>query len=124
MTFFTSDEYYDKYNKNLPYEDTWKIEAVSEMIFNQVGLIYRDPTWTSDTVPSAIKKAAMEQLRFMYEYDIPFIDYKGRVEAGEMKNELKSDYSTLALRILGNAGYLFRGNPINQNMSLNLPFRG
>ena len=38
----------------------------------------------------------MEQLRFMLEYDIPFIDYKGVVKAGEMQSELKS-ISTLAL---------------------------
>jgi hypothetical protein len=53
---------------------------------------------------------------------VPRLDYKGKVEAGEMKSEFKTDYSTLALRILANAGYLYRGNPINQNMSLNLPF--
>ena len=122
MTFFTSEEFSQKYNITLSQNDTWKIEAVSEMIYSQVGLKYRVPNWTSDTVPTAIKNASMEQLRFMCEYDIPLIDYKGRVEAGAMKNELKSDYSTLALRILANAGYLYRGNPINQNMSLDLPF--
>lgn len=122
MTFFTINDYYEKYNVLLSYEDTWKIEAVSEMIYNQVGLMFRDNTWTSETVPKAIKNASMEQFRFMQEYDIPFIDYKGRVEAGEMKNELKSDYSTLALRMLANAGYLFRGNPLNQNMNMTFPF--
>jgi hypothetical protein len=64
----------------------------------------------------------MEQLRFMLEYDIPFIDYKGRVKAGEMESELCSDYSTLALRYLANGGYLYRGNTLNQNRSLNMPF--
>jgi hypothetical protein len=122
MTFFTEEEFKDKYNINMPQKDEWKIEAVCEMIYSQVGLRYRNPSWTSDTVPTAIKNASMEQLRFMYEYDIPLIDYKGRVEAGEMKSEFKTDYSTLALRMLANAGYLYRGNPINQNMSLNLPF--
>ena len=39
-----------------------------------------------------------------------------------MKSELKTDYSTLALRMLANAGYLYRGNPINQNMSMTLPW--
>ena len=122
MPFFTEDEFSDKYNINMPEKDLWKIEAVSEMIYSQVGLRYRNPYWTPDTVPTAIKNASMEQLRFMYEYDIPLIDYKGRVEAGEMKSEFKTDYSTLALRILANAGYLYRGNPVNQNMGLNLPF--
>jgi hypothetical protein len=106
----------------LSQDDAWKIEAVSEMIYNQVGLKYRDNSWNDITVPTAIKNASMEQLRFMYEYDIPLIDYKGKLEAGDMKNELKSDYSTLALRMLGNAGYLFRGNPLNQNMSMTFPF--
>lgn len=122
MTFFTSEDFSQKYNITLPENDTWKIEVVSEMIYSQIGLKYRNPNWTSDTVPKAIKNASMEQLRFMYEYDIPLIDYKGRVEAGAMSSELKSDYSTLALRILANAGYLYRGNPINQNMSIDLPF--
>ena len=122
MTFFTQAEFENKYNKTMPNEDLWKIEAVSEMIYSQVGLRYRNPSWNSDTTPTAIKNASMEQLRFMYEYDIPLIDYKGRVEAGAMKSEFKTDYSTLALRILANAGYLYRGNPINQNMGLNLPF--
>jgi hypothetical protein len=122
MAFFTIEEFNNKYNINLSLDDAWKIEAVSEMIYNQVGLRYRDNSWNNVTVPAAIKKASMEQLRFMYEYDIPLIDYKGKVEAGDMKNELKSDYSTLALRMLGNAGYLFRGNPLNQNMSMTFPF--
>ena len=122
MTFFEKSEFQTKYNITMPDTDLWKIEAVSEMIYSQVGLRYRDPSWNTDTVPTAIKNASMEQLRFLYEYDIPLIDYKGKVEAGEMKSEFKTDYSTLALRILANAGYLYRGNPINQNMGLNLPF--
>ena len=122
MTFFTRAEFTSKYQIEINQSDLWKIEAVSEMIYSQVGLRYRNPNWTSDTVPTAIKKASMEQLRFMYEYDIPLIDYKGRVEAGDMKNELSSDYSTLALRMLANAGYQYRGNPINQNLGISLTF--
>lgn len=122
MTFFTRTEFTSKYQIEINQSDLWKIEAVSEMIYNQVGLRYRNPNWTSNTVPTAIKNASMEQLRFMYEYDIPLIDYKGRVEAGEMKNELSSDYSTLALRMLANAGYQYRGNPINQNLGISLTF--
>lgn len=123
MTFFTVEEFNSKYNNIMPPTDNWKIEAVCEMIFSQVGLKYRNNTWNSETVPQAIKNASMEQLRFMYEYDIPLIDYKGTVKAGEMSSELKSDYSTLALRMLANGGYLYRGNPINQNMNINLTWR-
>ena len=122
MTFFTENEFTNKYQISIPQVDLWKIEAVSQMIYSQVGLRYRNHNWTSDTVPTAIKNASMEQLRFMYEYDIPLIDYKGRVKAGDMENELYTDYSTLALRMLANAGYMFRGNPISQNMGLSLPF--
>lgn len=122
MTFFTENEFTNKYQITIPQVDLWKIEAVSQMIYSQVGLRYRNPNWTSDTVPTAIKNASMEQLRFMYEYDIPLIDYKGRVKAGDMENELYTDYSTLALRMLANAGYMFRGDPISQNMGLSLPF--
>ena len=122
MTFFTQEEFVNKYNITMPDNDLWKIEAVCEMIYSQIGLRYRDYTWNATTVPTVVKNASMEQLRFMYEYDIPLIDYKGRVDAGDMKSEFHTDYSTLALRMLANAGYLYRGNPINQNMGLNLPF--
>lgn len=120
MTFFSSNDFEEKYNIELPENDTWKIEASCIMIYSQVGLNYRNPNWDEDSVPAAIKNASMEQLRFMYEYDIPFIDYKGKVEAGEMKSEFKTKYSTLALQMLANAGYLYRGVPLNQNMGINL----
>ena len=120
MTFFSSNDFEKKYNIELPENDTWKIEASCIMIYSQVGLNYRNPNWDKDSVPPAIKNASMEQLRFMYEYDIPFIDYKGKVEAGEMKSEFKTKYSTLALQMLANAGYLYRGVPLNQNMGINL----
>lgn len=119
MTFFTIQEFKTKYNLDVL---DYQIEMASEMIYSQVGLKYRDPSWTSDTCPTPIKNASMEQLRFMLDYDIPLIDYKGKVEAGDMKSELSSDYSTLALRILGNNGYLNRGVPINYNMKLEIPF--
>ena len=119
MTFFTIEEFNQKYNNIMPQTDSWKIEAVSEMIYSQIGLRYRGQ-WTSETVPTPIKNASMEQLRFMYEYDIPLIDFKGEVKAGEMRNEFKSDYSTLALRILANNGYLYRGASLNQNRTINI----
>ena len=119
MTFFTKEEFNNKYN--LTIED-YQIEMASEMIYSQVGLRYRNPNWTSDTCPTAIKNASMEQLRFMLDYDIPLIDYKDKVKAGDMETTLSSDYSTLSLRILGNAGYLNRGIPMNYNMGLRLPF--
>jgi hypothetical protein len=120
MTFFTIEEFNNKYNLEMPQTDNWKIEAACEMIYSQIGLRYRNPNWDENTVPTPIKNASMEQLRFMYEYDIPLIDYKGEVKAGEMRNEFKSDYSTLALRILANNGYLYRGAPLNQNRTINL----
>lgn len=119
MTFFTIEEFNNKYNITMPQTDSWKIEAACEMIYSQIGLRYRGQ-WDKDTVPTPIKNASMEQLRFMYEYDIPLIDYKGEVKAGEMRNEFKSDYSTLALRILANNGYLYRGQSLNQNRTINL----
>ena len=120
MQFFTIEEFNQKYNITMPQIDSWKIEAASEMIYSQVGIKYRNSNWDSESVPTPIKNASMEQLRFMYEYDIPLIDYKGRVKAGDMQNELNSDYSTLALRILANAGYLYRGQSLNQNRVINL----
>lgn len=64
----------------------------------------------------------MEQLRFMLESDIPFVDYNKRIKAGSMDADLSSDYSTLALRILANNGYLYRGSPLSHNMVANIPF--
>ena len=122
MTFFTIEEFISKYPE---YTDltipTYYIEASCEMIFSQVGLRYRNMSWDSTSVPFPIKNASMEQLRFMIEHDIPFVDSLD-MKAGSMSAKLRSDYSTLALRMLSNAGLLYRGNPINQNMALNIPF--
>lgn len=119
MTFFTIQEFKSKYNQDVA---TWQIEMACEMIYSQVGLKYRDPSWTEDTCPTPIKNASMEQLRFILEYDIPVLDNRGSIKAGAMESDLISDISTLALRILGNNGYLYRGNPVNYNMGLNIPF--
>ena len=119
MTFFTIQQFKDKYNQDVA---LWQIEGACEIIYNQVGIKYQDPTWNNDTVPAAIKNASMEQLRFMLEYDIPFLDNRGTIKAGAMESDLISDISTLSLRMLGNAGYLYRGNPVNYNMSINIPF--
>ena len=125
MQFFTKAEFELKYpdyaNADI---STWKIEAVSEMIFSQVGLIYRDTSWDTTSVPLPIKNASMEQLRFMIEHDIPFIDYNKNIKAGNMSADLNSDYSTLSLRILANNGYLYRGSRMSDNMSLTIPFGG
>lgn len=128
MTFFTKQEFEDKYNIELDNDDLYKIERASEMIYSQVGLRYRDPSWDSDTSPTAIKNASMEQLKFILEYDIPELDNRGVTKAGAMESDLISDISKNALRILGNGdeshpyGYLYRGSPINSGMGINMPF--
>ena len=123
MQYFTFAEFAEKYAEfataNIP---TWQIEAVSEMIFSQIGLRYRDASWDNTSVPLPIKNASMEQMRFMLEHDIPFVDYDKHIKAGNMDANLSSDYSTLALRILGNNGYLYRGSRMSDNMGLNIPF--
>lgn len=119
MTFFTIQEYKSKYGVDVA---NWQIETACEMIYSQVGIRYRNPEWDNISCPIAIKNASMEQLRFILEYDIPFLDNRGSIEAGAMKSDLISDISTLSLRMLGNAGYLYRGNPINENLGMNLPF--
>lgn len=122
MTFFTKEEYNTKYgNGILTNDNQWLIEVASEMIYSQIGLRYRG-TWDDTNVPLAIKNASMEQCRFLLEYDIPLLDNRGEIKAGNMISDLKTDYSTLALRILANHGYLYRGNPINQNMGMEFPF--
>lgn len=124
MTFFTSDEFEEKYSDytiaNNDYEE-WQIEAVSEMIFSQIGLSFRQE-WDETNVPTPVKNASMEQLRFMIEHSIPFIDYDKHVKVGDMEANIFTDYSTLALRMLSNAGYFYRGNPINANMLVSAPF--
>lgn len=119
MSFFTIEEFEEKYSQEV---EQWQIETACEMIYSQVGLRYRDFTWTSDTCPIPIKNASMEQLRFMLEYDIPCLDNRGEIRAGAMTSNLISDISKNSLRMLGNAGYLYRGNPLNHNMGMNLPF--
>ena len=119
MTFFTIEEFNQKYSQEV---QQWQIEVACEMIYSQVGLRYRNPNWDSDTCPTAIKNASMEQLRFILEYDIPFLDNRGSIKAGAMESNLISDISTLSLRMLGNAGYLYRGNPLNHNMGIVMPF--
>jgi len=125
MTFFTTQEYNAKYGTQV---QNYQIEMACEMIYSHVGTRYRNPNWDTTSCPTAVKNASMEQLRFMLEYQIPFLDNRGSIEAGAMKSDLKTDYSTLALRMLSNGdencpnGYLYRGNPINYNMGMNLPF--
>ena len=41
---------------------------------------------------------------------------------GNMEGNLFTDYSTLALRILSNNGYLYRGSPMSSNMNMKIPF--
>lgn len=119
MQFFTKEEFNEKYNIEV---QDFQIEGACEMIYSQVGLRYRDPEWNDTSVPTPIKNASMEQLRFMLEYEIPTLDFKGEVVAGNMRSNLSTDYSTLALRILANGGYLYRGNPIQNNMGMEIPF--
>ena len=123
MKLFTLAEFQQKYKEYQTLDiPNYKVEEASEMIFSQIGLRYRDLTWTDKSVPLPIKNACMEQLRFMLEHDIPTLDFDKKIKAGSMEAELISDISTLSLRILGNSGYLYRGNALNQNMGLNIPF--
>lgn len=119
MTFFTIEEFKNKYNQDV---ELWQIETACEMIYSQVGVMYRNPNWNDTSCPPPIKNASMEQLRFMLEYEIPCLDNRGAIQAGAMSSDLISDISKNSLRILGNAGLLYRGNPLNYNMGMNLPF--
>ncbi len=124
MRYFTIEEFKTKYIEYDEFDiSSYKIDWVCEMIFSKIGLRYRQ-NWDENNVPFSVKEASMEQLRFMLEHDIPFVDFDKELSAGPMKAKLKSDYSTLALRILANAGFLYRGNTMNSNMSLNIPFGG
>ena len=122
MEFFTDQEFLDKYSNFDDIEKETIIEA-SEMIFAQVSPCFRDYNWTDGNVPQVIKNAAMEQARFLIMYEIPHIDTH-KLKAGAMDSELITEYSTLALTMLANAGFMYRGNPINYNMSLDIEFGG
>lgn len=119
--FFTREEFQNKYPDIVETPNDWQIEAVSQMILSQIGLSRRDDSWNETTVPLPIKNACLEQMRFMYEHDIPFVD-SNKLKAGSMDVELHTDYSTLALRYLANAGYLYRGSPLMGNWGINMPF--
>ena len=115
MIFFTSSEFENKYGYEI---SPVIIGTASEMIYAQISTLMRSE-WTSENVPERIKSATMEQARFLIEQDIPHVD-TDKLKAGEMSAEIKSEYSTLALTILSNGGYIYRGNPINYNMGLNI----
>lgn len=116
MELFTSSEYKEKYGIDI---DKTKIIEASEMIFAQINPTMRDINWTPITTPTRIKDACIEQANFLIEQDIPHVD-TNELQAGEMKAKLKSEYSTLALTILANGDYLYRGSPLNYNMGLNI----
>ena len=122
MKFFSQEEFIAMYTDYESISESTIMEA-SEMIFAQVSPLYRDNSWTNETVPEAVKNASMEQARFLLAYEIPHIDTK-KLKAGSMEAELITEYSTLALTILANAGYLYRGNTINYNMNLGIEFGG
>lgn len=116
MEFFTSSEFKEKYPE---YDiNPQRIIEASEMIYAQVSPTMRGE-WNSENVPSGVKDASMEQARFLIEQDIPHVD-TDEIKAGEMSAKIKSEYSTLALTILSNRGYLYRGSPMNYNMGLNI----
>lgn len=119
--FFTKEEFSKKFPEITETPENWQIEAVSQMILAQIGLSKRNDSWNETTVPLAIKNASLEQMRFMLEHDIPFVD-TDKITAGNMNAELNSDYSTLALRYLANAGYLWRGTPLMSNWGISMPF--
>lgn len=125
MMFFTLAEFQQKYREYAQVDiPGYKVEEASEMIFSQCSLRKRSSNWDTTTVPECIKRASMEQLRFMMEHDIPFVDFNKKLKAGSMEADLNTDYSTYALRILGNNGYLYRGSRIQDNMGLNIPYGG
>lgn len=123
MELFTEQEFLEKYSNSIESIDEVTIIEASEMIFAQVSPCFRDYNWTDGNVPQAIKNAAMEQARFLIMYEIPHIDTH-KLKAGAMDSELITEYSTLALTMLANAGLMYRGNPINYNMSLGIEFGG
>lgn len=116
MQLFTQSEYQQKYSETI---DTNTIEEASDMIFAQCSPMYRRK-WTSTDVPEEIKRACLVQAKFLKDYEIPDIDYKSKVKVGEMETELSSHYSTYALTILANAGYMYRGSLPNFFIDINL----
>lgn len=118
MELFSISEFVERYPEYTDISIARIIEA-SEMIFAQISPTMRDENWTSDTTPTRIKQASMEQARFLIEQDIPHVD-TNKLKAGDMEADLKSEYSTLALTMLANGGYLYRGSPMNYNRGLNI----
>jgi hypothetical protein len=116
MTLFTIEEYGAKYGEQISIN---RVEEASEMIFAQCSSLLRDRNWNDQTVPQSVKNACMEQARFLEEQDIPHVDTK-KIKAGNMEADLQSEYSTLALTMLGNAGYLYRGS--EPNFSIDVMF--
>ena len=115
MQLFTIAEYKAKYNNEDI--DINTIEEASDMIFAQCSPTMRQE-WDNTNVPTEVKRACLVQAKFLKDYEIPSIDYKSKVEVGEMKTELSSHYSTYALTILANAGYQYRGSMPNYGIRI------
>lgn len=127
MQYFTKEEFLEEYSDECGSFDIKNsdIKSACLMIFSQIGLRYRDYSWDENTVPKLIKEASMEQLRFLLVHDIPFLD-ANKFDVDGMHADLDSTLSKKALWYLSSAetNYLFRGNTMNQNMSIKIPFGG
>lgn len=119
MQLFTLNEYKARYGQSETI-DTETIEMASDMIFAQCSPLMRVDTWDATSVPSEVKRACLVQAKFLKDFEIPSIDYKSKVEVGEMKTELSSHYSTFALTILANNGYQYRGSLPNFALNIGL----
>ena len=58
MTFFTIEEFSNKYN-NCQDVQEWQVEQACTMTYAEVGLRYRDPSWEIGNVPTPIKEESM-----------------------------------------------------------------
>lgn len=119
MKLFTSQEYTTYYGQGATIDEQ-TIEMASDMIFAQCSPTFRTNDWNTTNVPSEVKRACIVQAKFLKDYEIPDIDYKSKVDVGEMKTELSSHYSTYALTILANNGYQYRGSQPNFSIDINL----
>ena len=113
MQFFTKEEFGIKYPEYSNADiSTWQIEAVSEMIFSQIGLRYRDASWDTISVPLPIKNASMEQMRFLLEHDIPFVDFDKDIKPIVSNVILNKEAAALT-----NTSFITVTKQLNQNIS-------
>ena len=115
-----SDKEYNHYSKLLVNNPVYKKKKTNEGVFVTFNATKAD-TIRPLSIMNEMNKSEIgkELLEYINKENEP-----EKVTYSIINSKLNSDISTLSQRILGNHGYMYRGNALNQNMGMNIPFGG